>query len=185
MKLKDFTGSLDCGRLSGFWKVRHAVERSAQPRLEFLALNRLRASLGTSAFGPRVSIPQLQLFDSRTNRSKNGFYTYNPGNSARLLPYQSAFLSIASQTVPFSQNRDGSMLVMEGRMWSLNRFDRDSRKVTQNQWPSEGRRQQSPASGGSFAPASRATFQVPSGCLRQMVMKRPLMFTGFPLASLL
>lgn len=32
-----------------------------------------------------------------------------------------------------------------------------------------GSLQQSPAEGGSFAPASSTTFQLPSGCLRQMV----------------
>ena len=33
-----------------------------------------------------------------------------------------------------------------------------------------GSLQQSPAAGGSFAPASSTTFQVPSACLRHMVM---------------
>ena len=48
-----------------------------------------------------------------------------------------------------------------------------------------GSLQQSPASGGSLLPASRTTFQLPSGCLRQMVIYRPVVVTGFPFASLL
>jgi hypothetical protein len=34
----------------------------------------------------------------------------------------------------------------------------------------EGTLQQSPEAAGSLLPASRTTFQLPSGCLRQMVM---------------
>ncbi len=34
----------------------------------------------------------------------------------------------------------------------------------------EGNLQQSPAAAGSFAPASRTTFQLPSDCFRQMVI---------------
>jgi len=39
-----------------------------------------------------------------------------------------------------------------------------------DQFPGPGSLQQSPAAAGSFAPASSATFQLPSGCLRQIVM---------------
>ena len=48
-----------------------------------------------------------------------------------------------------------------------------------------GSRQQSPLPAGSVLPASRTTFQFPSACLRQIVMYRPDVVTGLPLASLL